>query len=321
MLRRLAPIAVVCATTNAYAQPSSADAVLAETLFREGKELMSAKRFDVACPKLASSYRIDPGTGTLLALALCHEGEGRIASAWVELTDVMAASAEARPDRAALARERIAQIEPALSKLTVTVPTSADIAGLEILRDGARLDRTAWGTAVPIDGGAHTLEARAPNRKAWTLRFEMGARRDVRAIEVPALPLVSVEQAPPPPTAAPGPDAGRRATARVTAEIALGAVAVVGLGTGAYFGVSALSKIHDAKSQCPNPPNCANADAVHTNETGNRDALIADIALGAGLAAGAAAIILVLTGPSSRPVAIAPTVNRAGGGVTLSHVF
>src|SRR5271154_3787145 len=104
ILASLGVIAPVPATAAAD-EPSPANTVLAETLFREGKELMAAKQFDAACPKLAESNRLDPGIGTLLALALCHEGEGRIASAWIEFTDVLAATADTRPDRALVARE------------------------------------------------------------------------------------------------------------------------------------------------------------------------------------------------------------------------
>jgi hypothetical protein len=319
---------LVGAAAPASAEPSAADAVLAETLFREGKELMGAKRFDVACPKLAESYRLDPGTGTLLALGLCHEGEGRIASAWVELTDVLGASGEARPDRVALARERLARIEPVLSKLTVAVPPSiADTPSLEIFRDDVRLDRPAWGTAVPIDGGAHSLAARATNRKPWVIHFEMAAHDDRRTIEVPALlpesspsvAGVAAEAAPSDTPVVPSaPDSSRQSW-----EITLGAVGVASLGTGAYFGVTAISEIHDAKTQCPSPPSCTNPAALVTNSDGKRDALIADFALGAGVVAGGAAIVLLLTGHSSRGVAISivPWVSPSNSGVTIGRAF
>ena len=327
----LLSVASLVAGAPAAAEPSATDAVLAETLFREGKELMGARQFDAACPKLAESNRLDPGTGTLLALALCHEGQGHIATAWIEFTDVVAATADARPDRALVAREHIAQIEPALSKLTVVVPASlAQVPGLIVLRDDVRLDRAAWGTAVPVDGGPHTVEARADNRRrAWSIRFDMAATGDRRVVEVPVLPIVpspAGDSAPDGPGRVALPEAASATPADPVRQrwgIALGAIGVAALGTGAYFGVSAISKIHQAKSECP-AATCTNQAPLDLNSEGLRDATIADVALGAGLLAGAVGLFLVITGRAhgSHPITgfgVVPALGRAGGSVTLVH--
>ena len=310
-------------TTAAADEPSPTNTVLAETLFREGKELMAAKQFDVGCPKLAESYRLDPGTGTLLALALCHEGERRIASAWGELTDVLAATSDTRPDRALVAREHIAQLEPVLSKLTVIVPPPlASLSGLEVLRDNVRLDRAAWGTAVPIDGGAHTLEVKAANLRPWSLHFEVAPTNDRRVIEVPPLgadsehPVSKADAAQPVAPSAAGPDVVRQGWG-----LGLSAAGVLGIGVGTYFGITAISNIHEAKAQCPTAPNCTSQAPLNLNADGLRDATIADVALGVGLLAGALGIFLALTGRAhtNAGLRVVPSIDRFGASVTLAQ--
>jgi hypothetical protein len=309
--------------TAAADEPSPTNTVLAETLFREGKELMATKQFDVGCPKLAESYRLDPGTGTLLALALCHEGEGRIASAWGELTDVLAATSDTRPDRALVAREHIAQVEPVLSKLTVIVPPPlASLSGLEVLRDNVRLDRAAWGTAVPIDGGTHTLEVKTANLRPWILHFEVAPTNDRRVIEVPLLgadsrhPAPKADVARPIEPAAAGPDVVRQRWG-----LGLSAAGVLGIGVGTYFGIAAISNIHEAKVQCPTAPNCTSQAPLNLNADGLRDATIADVAVGVGLLAGALGIFLVLTGRAhtNAGLRVVPSIDRFGASVTLAH--
>jgi hypothetical protein len=66
------------------------DKSLATQLFRRGATWSTRGAFREGCRKLEESQRLDPGGGTLLNVALCHEKEGRTATAWAEFTEASA---------------------------------------------------------------------------------------------------------------------------------------------------------------------------------------------------------------------------------------
>ena len=105
-VRRLAWVAIAAGVAGVAAAPRIALAdetpvQRAERLFGEGKSALEAGHYAEACPKLAESQSLDPAAGTLLALGLCHEGEGKTATAWRELRQALEASQRAgRKDRA-----------------------------------------------------------------------------------------------------------------------------------------------------------------------------------------------------------------------------
>lgn len=174
--------------------------MLAETLYREGRRLAAEQRYEEAIAKLSESYRIDPGVGTLLALAVCHEATGQLASAWVEFGDAMrAAQRDKREDRVQLAREHLSQIEPKLSRLTIAVAAQEQPAGLELRLDGVRIGAAALNVAVPIDPGPHRVDASAPGKVSFSQEVNIGAIADQRVVVIPALKDVSAASAPPPP--------------------------------------------------------------------------------------------------------------------------
>src|SRR5262245_52574072 len=149
-------------------QAQATDRALAEELFRQGHSLVEAQRYAEACPKFAQSQRLDPGTGTLLNLAACHQAQGKLASAWTEYSTVITLSQrDNRPDRVAFAEERLKEIEPKLSRLTIELSAAADTPGLAIKLDGAVVGRPALGVAVPVDPGTHNVEASATGKQAW----------------------------------------------------------------------------------------------------------------------------------------------------------
>jgi hypothetical protein len=160
---------------------------LAQALFEEGRGLMDRKRYAEACAKLKESQRLDPGGGTLLNLAICHEKEGKLATAKADYEEALAiATRDARKDRLAIARTRLAALEPTVPRISVSVGSGADVPGLELRLDGLVLRRAAWGVAAPVDPGAHRIEASAPGRAGWSMPITLQPSQK-KSVEVPAL--------------------------------------------------------------------------------------------------------------------------------------
>lgn len=187
---------------SGLARADSGDAAKAESLFRSGKELLTQKDFAHACPMLADSYRSDPATGTLLALAICHEGLGKLASAWREYTEVANRSQrESRPDRAKVARGRVSGLEQRISLLTIVVPPEdRALDGIEMKRDGNAVSPTVWGKPLAVDGGSHTIEVTARGKQRWSTTVTVASSQDLKTIKVPS--LEDEEAAAPAPAAA-----------------------------------------------------------------------------------------------------------------------
>jgi len=169
------------ASRGAAAAGSDADRLLAQSLFDQAKQLMDAGRYGEACPKLAESQRLDPAGGTLLNLALCHEEEGRLATAWADFKEALGAARRAgRPDREQAARAHIAALEPRLARLTLEVRHPDP--GLVVKIDGALVGGAAWNTATPVDPGWHEVIAAAPEKKPCSQRVEIQARQQTTLI-------------------------------------------------------------------------------------------------------------------------------------------
>src|SRR5438445_10663209 len=118
---RLGGISVLVLLSIGFAGRAGAfggtDAAIAEALFQEGRKLVEQKHFSEACPKFAESQRLDPGIGTLLNLAACHELEGKTATSWSEFTQALGqAEHEARADAREFSRLHLAAPTPKLPK-------------------------------------------------------------------------------------------------------------------------------------------------------------------------------------------------------------
>lgn len=265
---------------------STAVAAMAEALFKEGKRLLAERQVPEACRKFESSYRIDPAPGTLLNLAMCHEQEGKLATAWGEFNEsLQIAKKTNRTDRAKIAREHISAIEPLLSRFVVVVPEGAAKIGLTVEMDAVPLEEGAWGTAIPIDAGDHKAIVRAPKHKNWEkiVTVEHGK---VATVVVPQL-----EKIPDPPP----PDTGSKQK-KIIGISALGGSAVL-LGLGTFFGARAVSYGSQVSAECPTL--VCNANTWNKIESGRNSALASNLLIGFGLAAAGVGTFFLVTSQQS----------------------
>lgn len=333
---------LVARAATAQPAPASNDAANADALFTEAKQLMSSGDYAAACPKLAESYRLDPGTGTLTALAVCHQHVGKTATAWNEFVEVASsAQRQGRADREAFARQNISALEPLLSRLTIHVPPeTALLPNLQVRRDSIVVSQPAWGAAVPVDPGDHLIEATATDREPWSQHVVVEANADKKEvvitpldkIEGPKAPAPIVESPPllkPTPAETPPPDHGAAFPMR-TVGLVVGGAGIVSLALGTYFGVTALSKSGNAKIRCPSST-CSDSGAVAENNDAKSDAVISNITVVAGVAALGAGAFLFLSAPKEATTPsglgpptgwrVVPTVGRRGAGLTLRTSF
>jgi hypothetical protein len=281
----------------------------AQVLFDEARTLMDAGSFSEACPKLAQSQRLDPASGTLLNLALCREREGKTASAWLAYTETVSlAEKENNAERKQLALERIAEIEPDLSRLRLIVPepTPKDF---WVAVDDVRLNQAVWSVAVPVDPGTHRISAGAPGMKLASRSVDVpttGSTIELRLPELEPLPAaIPAAKKPPVRTDEPSSNDGH--------WLATGAsfgLAAAGLAVGTYAGIRAGAEWDERNAHCTGGCNQRGVDA---GERANEFATVSNIAFSVGIVALGVGSYLLVTTPE-RPKTTALRVSAAVGG-------
>ncbi len=137
---------------------SDADKERARVLFDEGRQLMAEGSLRAACDKFKESQRVRPGIGTLYNLADCNEKLGRTGTAYnlfIEVADRTKAALQ--QDREQKARERIAQLEPKLMKIRLSVPTGGRVKSITL--DGEVVSAENYNKAIAADPGEHVVIA------------------------------------------------------------------------------------------------------------------------------------------------------------------
>jgi hypothetical protein len=310
-------------TERAGAQ-APADKAGAVQLFDEGDRLMRLGKTAEACPKYAASMKLDPQLGALLHLADCYASNGQLASAWGSYREAEEMARLKDDERATLAQEQAAKLEPRLSRMILTVPATPP-SGLEVWVDGRPLTEGVWGTAIPIDPGSHRIEARAPDFVTWSSSFKVASQAGSVSVGVPELARSS-------PASQPGgalsPEAdGGSSPLRPLGWASVG-VGAVGLGLGVVFLVKKNDKLERRDQVCPTRLDCRPEEeksiTTLTDDARNADTLekVAFIAGGVLVAGGITALIFA---PSNRakgdtawlsPV-VTPRILGVTGGMTF----
>jgi hypothetical protein len=157
----------------------------AEALFQEGRRLLTEGQTDEACARFSESYAMVASSGTLLNLALCHQTQGKTATAWNEYrAAARLARNQGREDRATVADGKAAALEAALPRLTTTAVEATP--GLRVSTEAGPLGEGGLGVEVPIDPGTHEVTASAPGYRPWATTLEV-KEADQLALEIPRL--------------------------------------------------------------------------------------------------------------------------------------
>ena len=165
-------VVLLLTTTHAYAQRAEA-----QDAFERGRKLMKDGDLPAACAAFETSFKLESATGTLYNLGLCHEKQGRIASAWAELKQV--SETDTNKGRAADAAKRVTELEPRLTRMKLIV--SDPVPGLAIEREG--IDVTVFvDQPVPVDPRTYNFKVTAPGQQP--ILFERALAKEGAIVEV-----------------------------------------------------------------------------------------------------------------------------------------
>lgn len=300
----------------AAAEPTAEDKAAAESLFQDALKLIREDKYVDACPKLEASNKLDPAVGTLFNLGDCYEHTGRTASAWSSFGDAKRLAVRLNDRRAAEAEQREKAMEPRLARLAVTAAEKPE--GLVVLRDGKPLDAALLGSAVPVDPGKHTLEAKAPGREPWSTEIDVPDRPGTVTAAIPALAKAAAAASATASSSAGGPAAppGGMGPQRI-AGLAVGGVGIAGLVVGGVFGGLAASKTGESGGHCVDgEPDRCDPTGLSLRQQANDMATIANIALAAGgvLTAGGVVLYLLAPSPSAASTPQGASHNPTAGG-------
>jgi hypothetical protein len=152
-------IAFVCVAIFRVLPASASDSIpppTAETLFQQGRELLSSGRVAEACLAFEKSLALERGIGVLLNLGRCYELDNKPASAWHAYQSALEQAAlsgdKEREQLASLRRDQVDQLTP---RAMVILPLQTNIERIEL--DGKAVELATLSAPFRINPGDHKL--------------------------------------------------------------------------------------------------------------------------------------------------------------------
>lgn len=334
-MHRIAPSLLAAALVWLSALGARADDRSAARLYNEGWQLFKDKQYAEACPLLERSLAAAPVIRTRSALAQCYEASGKYASAYNTWRAVAEQAAEAGAAETATLKRAVEKTEQLAAHITrIVIEPAAPPTGLEVWLDGRLLAANELNAPVPVDPGAHTLEAKAPDRLDWKSTFQIAATEAGQTRHLPIEPLAPIQPAhidtppplvvekPPPPPPPPPPVVEKPPpTPRLKyAAVASASTGLVAVAVGTILAFSARTSWHDAKALgCDSHGVCRTQPGVDLVNKAELKATIGTIALVAGVALiGGGGAMWYLAPPPGKPERVTPDVSVGPGSVHIS---
>ena len=291
----------------------------ADDLFRQGQERLQIGLTREACELLATSHRLDPALGTLLNLALCHQKEGKLATAHREyVTAATWARERSEGEREQFARQRAFALEADIPTLRIEIAGAPR--NLHVSLDGRVIDGAELEGDIAVDPGGHRVEVTAAAKRAWhksDLRIEPRTRTLLRVVlddETPIDAPVAIS------------------THRSVPGYVAGGVAVASLGAGVALllragALDAESERDAERAKMTSPADPAlKAAALASHEAAVNSQTMGLVSMGIGTLGVGACLYFLLSArgaeaPASGGIRLLPTVGRERGGLEVRATF
>jgi hypothetical protein len=312
----------------AVAEPANGTHEQADHLFQEGLEGMRAGNYDLACPRLAASYRIDPVPGALFTLAECEARWQKLATALTHyqsfvssLTAMSADRRETFEERRSIAAGQIAVLNVSAPEVTIDVAPNAP-GDLGVKFQGVVVPRASYGVGRKIDPGSYSVTAESGNQQVWerSITLEAGTRAQV---EVNPAPADTPAQATSTETGSPPADGARRTWIYVASG-----VAIAGAATGLVAGALAYGQKGSIDDNCP--ALACNSKGRAALDSARAEARVSTVGFSFGVAGAIAAVVLLSLAPDSSKAARASAaldsrlhfdLGRDGNSIDLTGEF
>lgn len=317
----------------AYAHPVNAEPTgtalrQAEVLFKDALEAVKRDDWQSACKKFSQSAELQPRASSLVKVGICNRRAGHNVAAWHALNRARGLNAPSSPTYRPLLEE---EIQGELRKIPVLdVSVTANISGLALSLDGAAMDPTLLGTALPVEFGEHQIVATAPGykRSSVTVRVEHERAYDIAltmALEPASISTHSHRAAA---KAAPSSVPDSRSSLHATTPrpsdrralgIAIGGLGAAGLAVGGALALATLNRVGDSNGYCPYPDGSCDAEGVVLREraSGLQTAGIA-VSVGGGLALATGIYLILLPERRTSDEAARPRASVAISGTRMA---